>query len=336
VAVGIPFPGTGDAYYEVASLADLESTLRTLGFALVGAAALTTVIGVFFGRAVARRTVRPLAEAARAAEAIAGGRLDTRLDPADDRDLQVLSTAFNHMAQALEERIARDARFASDVSHELRSPLMTLAASVEVMQSRRDEMPERAQAALDLLVDDLARFHQLVEDLLEISRYDAGSVRLVLDEVDAAEFVRQALTFSSDPDVPVLVDPRAEGVLLRIDKRRIAQVVANLIDNARAYAGGASAVKVEVPPGEPDPPGSVRIAVEDRGPGVPDDERELIFQRFARGSNAGRRGRGEGTGLGLALVGEHVRLHGGSVWVEPRADGGDGARFVVTLPAVVR
>ena len=130
-----------------------------------------------------RRAVRPLRDAAKAAQAIAAGNLDTRLDVTDDRDLARLTTSFNEMVAALQHRIERDARFASDVSHELRSPLMTLAASTEVLQSRRDEMPDRAQAALDLLVADVARFQGLVEDLLEISRVDGGSAQLNLEEV---------------------------------------------------------------------------------------------------------------------------------------------------------
>ena len=104
------------------------------------------------------------------------------------------------MASALQTRVERDARFASDVSHELRSPLMTLSASVEVMEARRDEMPERAQAALDLLVSDVVRFQGLVEDLLEISRFDAGAIRLHLEELLVAEFVRKPSPVSSMPD----------------------------------------------------------------------------------------------------------------------------------------
>ena len=133
-----------------------------------------------------------------AAAALAGGRLDTRLEPSDDPDLRSITASFNDMAQALQERIERDARFASDVSHELRSPLMTLAASIEVLDNQRDELPERARAALDLMVADIDRFQQLVEDLLEISRFDAGVVRLELEEVHLAELVMQAVSHSTE------------------------------------------------------------------------------------------------------------------------------------------
>ncbi len=332
LAVGVPLHSVGASYYEIAPLSDLESTLRSVGLSLAGAALLTTSLGTVVGVWASRRAVRPLADAARAAEAIAGGQIGTRLEPADDKDLRMLANAFNHMAAALEARVERDARFASDVSHELRSPLMTLSASIEVLQSRREEMPERAQQALDLLVADVSRFRQLVEDLLEISRFDAGSVRLTLDEVGVAEFVRQAVLAAGYAEVPVEVADAAAGAVIRADKRRLARVVQNLLDNARNHGGGEITVTVE--PSADDEPGTVLIAVEDHGPGVPEDERQQIFERFNRGGAAGRRGTGDGVGLGLALVEEHVKLHRGRVWVEDRRDGAEGARFVIELPVV--
>ena len=277
-----------------------------------------------------------MADAAQAAKAIAGGHLDTRLPPTDDPDLGVLASSFNDMASALQVRIERDARFASDVSHELRSPLMTLSASVEVMEARRDEMPERAQAALDLLTGDVSRFQGLVEDLLEISRFDAGAIRLHLEDLSVAEFVRHAVAVSAAPDTPVTVDASGPSrPLIRGDRRRLARVIANLVDNARAYGGGDLEVSITDANLPDEPLTHVQIAVEDHGPGVPDEERALIFERFARGVTAGRRSGSEGAGLGLALVDEHVRLHGGRVWVEDRSDGEPGARFVIELPAFV-
>ncbi|MCI0632963.1 MAG: ATP-binding protein, partial [Actinobacteria bacterium] len=170
---------------------------------------------------------------------------------------------------------------------------------------------------------------QLVEDLLEISRFDAGAARLELDEVRIAELVMQAVRASTDHDVPVELDAELAGTVVQADKRRLVRVIANLLDNAEKYGAGATSVSLR------SENGGVQIAVEDKGPGVPPEERALIFDRFARGGGAGRRGSGEGVGLGLALVAEHVRLHGGRVWVEDRADGGEGARFVVELPVVV-
>ncbi|MET0579613.1 MAG: HAMP domain-containing protein, partial [Ilumatobacteraceae bacterium] len=154
---GVPLPDIG-AYFEFFPLDEDDRTLANVALSLLLASVITTALGVLLGVFAARRAVRPVAEAAQAAKAIAGGHLGTRLPPTDDPDLGVLASSFNDMASALQLRIERDARFASDVSHELRSPLMTLSASVEVMEARRQELPERAQAALDLLTSDVSRF----------------------------------------------------------------------------------------------------------------------------------------------------------------------------------
>jgi signal transduction histidine kinase len=115
-------------------------------------------------------------------------------------------------------------------------------------------------------------------------------------------------------------------VVVKADKRRLARVIANLIDNASKYGGGATRVELRKRDGD------VLIAVEDDGPGVAEEDRERIFQRFNRGSLGGRRRDVDGVGLGLALVAEHVRIHGGLVWVEDKPDGQPGARFVIALP----
>jgi signal transduction histidine kinase len=329
LAVGVPLVGLDVQYYEVVDVEDLEGTLQALAISLFGASIVTTLASATTGWWASRRTLQPLADVSQAAEAIAGGRLDTRLEAENDPDLGGLATSFNHMAQALQERIERDARFASDVSHELRSPLMTLSASVDVLESRRDELPERAQAAVKLLTLEVVRFSQLVEDLLEISRYDAGAVRLELNEIRLAEFVMQAVQVASNgTSVAVELDSELAGVVVQADKRRLGRVIANLLDNARKYGQGSTTVSLRRVDDR------VQIAVSDEGPGVPAEERKVIFDRFARGGGAGRRGSGEGVGLGLSLVAEHVRLHGGQVWVDDRADKHPGARFVVELPVL--
>ncbi len=332
IVVGWDVPQVG-AYFEFFSLDEVDSTLSSVRLSLLIAGIVATGLGLLLGVFAARRAVRPLGTAAQAASAIAGGRLDTRIEPTEDPDLRVMSESFNEMAAALQQRIERDARFASDVSHELRSPLTTLSASVEVMQARRDDLPERAQSALDLLSSDVDRFKGLVEDLLEISRFDAGAIRLHMEELMVVEFVRQAVAVSSLPGTPIDVDPRAEMAVIRGDRRRLARAIANLIDNARAYGGGSAEVSIRVSSPEDEELSRLLIAVEDHGDGVAEDERDLIFERFARGGGAGRRTGSDGAGLGLALVDEHVRRHGGRVWVEDRLDGQPGARFVIELLA---
>jgi signal transduction histidine kinase len=329
LAVGIPIPAVNAAYFEIASFEDTERALKSLRLAINIAVAVTAVAGVALGSWVSRRVLRPLQHVSAAAVAIAGGRLDTRVARIDDPDLGTLVTSFNGMASALQERIERDARFASDVSHELRSPLTTLTTSVSILDSRRDELSERGQAALDLLVADVSRFRNMVEDLLEISRFDAGAAQLHLEPVRISELVLQAVAASTTEDIPVSIAADAAARTVAVDKRRLVRVIANLLGNADRHAGGATLVSVEL--AGPD----VRIGVEDSGPGVAPEDRARVFDRFARlADTAGRRGSGEGVGLGLSLVREHVNLHGGRVWVEDRPDGQPGARFVVELPSV--
>ncbi len=324
IVTGIPIPDTAAAYYEAAATDDVEDVLNTLGIIVLGVGAAAILLSAALGSWASRRALTPLGEVRLAAESLAAGELDTRLDPPADADLASLTASFNGMARSLEDRIERDARFASEVSHELRSPLMTLNASVEVLNNNRDSMTERNQIALDLLTDDVTRFTALVEDLLEISRYDVGSASLRAEPIDLVEFVRQSVDRSP---YEVVIDVGAlQYLVVAGDKRRLAQVVANLVDNAAKYGAGDTCVVV----GHEDD--FAIIAVEDEGPGVPEAERGVIFDRFSRGSAGGRRGHGTGSGLGLALVAEHVGLHGGEVWVDDRRDGREGARFTVRIP----
>lgn len=340
-AIGIPIAGGAADYFQVFDLTSVQTTIHRLLFALLVAAVATTLGGGIVGRWAAGRSLRPLREVADAARAIAGGELETRLETGDVSDLAVLASSFNRMVDRLQDRIERDARFTSDVSHELRSPLTTLSASLSVLEARSPELPERAQRAVELAGAEIRRFQRMVSDLLEISRLDAGSTDLVLDEVTVGELVRRtAQTASASladsgsagdgrtslpfPPFPVDIPAEVEDRRVLVDRRRIERIVANLIENANLYGNGVTRLSVE------GRAGSVRIAIEDSGPGIADDERERIFERFSRGSAGRRRGSGEGTGLGLALVREHVRLHGGRVWVESP---GTGARFVVELPA---
>lgn len=327
IVYGIPLQDFDEVvYFEAVPLIAIEDTLETLQFVLLGAGLLVAGLAAFAGRLVAISALSPLTKVGVAAEAIAGGRLDTRLDVDADEDLERFASSFNEMAGALEERIQRDARFASEVSHELRSPLMTLTASVEVLENARDDLPERSQTALDLLVSDISRFSTLVEDLLEISRFDVGTASLQADPLLFSEFVRAAVHIATKREIDIVVEPDAEPAIVLAEKRRLARVVSNLLDNAEKYGDGPTRVHVSATDR------SVAMAVEDSGPGVPVDERFVIFDRFSRGGAGGRRGYDTGVGLGLSLVAEHVNLHGGRVWVEDRPDGESGARFVVELP----
>ena len=324
LAVGLPLPN-GDAYFEIFLLRELDRTLRTLRVALTTAAAAALIGAGGLGVWSSRRLLDPLAEIGATATSIAGGKLDARLDVGSEVELSALADSFNQMVAGLQQRIERDARFASNVSHELRSPLTALRTAVQNMETRRASMDERTGRSLDVLSREVERFEHLVQDLLEISRFDAGVVQASTEEVFLGELVFHAVEALPDRDVPVEVAASATDTVVLADKRRLVQVIFNLVANARQHGGGVERLRIEA---DQD---SVRIIVEDRGPGVPPEDRERIFERFYRGRQTDRAT--GGVGLGLALVAEHARLHGGRAWVEGRHDGG-GARFVVELPVV--
>ncbi len=316
---------TATVYVGVFNLESTANSLHLLLVALVASMVVLTLLGALLGRWAAGRALSPLRHASHAALAIAGGQLDTRLDTGDLRDLAMLASSFNRMADRLQQRIERDTRFTSDVSHELRSPLTVLANSVSVLEARRDDLPQRAQQALDLVAAEVRRFQRMVGDLLEISRIDAGSADLDVSDVEVGELVRRSSRLITRDSVPIQMDAEAAALHVAADKRRFERVIANLLENADRYGGGVTRLAVEST-------GScVRFLVDDEGPGVQPADRERIFERFSRGSTAaGSRGAGGGTGLGLALVAEHVKLHRGRVWVEDRPGG--GARFIVEVP----
>jgi two-component system, OmpR family, sensor histidine kinase MtrB len=324
VVVGVPLESVHADYFEIQSLGELDRTLNLLAVVLFGCSLATTAGGLLVGRWASGRLVRPLHSIADVAAAISAGALDQRLPPSDDPDLSVLAASFNEMVGALEERIKRDARFASDVSHELRSPLTTVQATVELLEASRAGLSPDGRRALDLLSGEIRRFSDMVQDLLEISRFDAGAAHLDLEELALDDLVVNTVAAYSHDAVLVTVAPEANGSWLLGDRRRLQRVLVNLLDNAKAHAGGAVGVRVDRRGDE------AEVAVDDIGPGVQAAERSAIFERFYRGAAAGRRSESSGTGLGLALVAEHVKAHNGKVDVTDRPGG--GARFVVRLP----
>ncbi len=318
-ALGISISAISGHYFEAFPLTDVERTLNTIRTTLTFGIILITLAGGIFGFSSSSSVLRPLRRVASVATDIASGGLDVRLEDERDPELSRLADSFNNMVDAVQTRIQRETRFASDVSHELRSPITALAASVEVMQSRRDDLSDRNKQAFDIIASQVRRFDRTVLDLLELSRLDAGAGKTQEETVNLADLVKRVAQrhgFAEIPFATNLGDPD-ETVL---DKRRIERIVLNLLENARDHAGGATAISVTGDERE------LRIAVEDAGAGVAQSERERIFERFARGT-ASRNS--TGSGLGLAIVQEHARALGGKAWVEISTSG--GARFMVSI-----
>jgi signal transduction histidine kinase len=330
----VSLPGADHAYlvvteeageYAVSVAVSLEevddSTDALLPPLLVGLPVLLLVVGGTTWM-VATRALAPVERIRREVEQITGDRLERRVPEPPARDeIQRLATTMNQMLARLEGSRDRQRQFVADASHELRSPLSSIRQTAEVSRAHPGALPEGELA--DAVLEEGARMQRLVEQLLLLTRADEGAVArhprdVDLDDLALAE-ARRLRAAGLEVDVA-----HVQGGRVRGDEPALGQVVRNLTDNAARHA--TSAVRISVADGA----AGVELIVEDDGPGIPEDQRARIFERFVRLDEARARDDG-GSGLGLAIVEEIVRAHGGSVSVSSSELG--GARFVVRLPA---
>jgi signal transduction histidine kinase len=325
---GSPVPGHGVQAFFFYPLSDLDQTLAVLRRVLIGVALGAVVLAAVVSARASRRLVGPVRRASEAARRVADGLLETRLTVEGRDELAALADSFNEMAAALEERIARERRFVGDVSHELRTPLTTLRASTDYLLQREGELPATLRRALELLSADVEYLRHLVDDLLEISRVEAGKVQMSWEHLNLADLAREVAARrrrAGGEDIAVVVEGDPGSLSMVADKQRLERVVANLVDNAVIHGEGRD---VTVRVGMDD--GHFILSVEDRGPGIPAGAVPRIFERFFKADPARHRGDGRGSGLGLAIARENAHLHGGEIAVQSAP--GRGARFTLRLP----
>jgi two-component system OmpR family sensor kinase len=293
---------------------------------VVGLATLAVAAAVAAN--LGRRLVRPLREAREATGRIAAGDLAARaaVRPHDGEELAGLAASINAMAASLERSRGLERQFLMSVSHDLRTPLTSIRGYAEALSEGR--APDPAQAAAVIRTES-RRLERLVTDLLELARLGARQFSLDLRRTDVAEVVADTADgfrpAAEAADVALHVDvPDERGLPARSDPDRLAQVVANLVENALGFARSRVAV------GARSHDGVVEVWVEDDGPGIRGDDLRHVFEPFYRSDPPPPRR--VGTGLGLAIVRELVVAMDGSVRVVP-VDGGGGARMVVTVPA---
>jgi signal transduction histidine kinase len=325
-AIGVAVPSIGLHYFEAFPVSDVENTLRTIQITLLIGVILITLAAGVLGLSMSKTVLQPLTRVALAANQIATGGLDTRLMQEDDSDLDRLVVSFNEMADAVQQRIEREQRFASDVSHELRSPVTALSAAADVLASRKSEFSERNQQAIDIMQRQIERFDRTVLDLLELSRLDAQVVDHETEDVALNDLISRIMHRYGFGEIPFISsvqtsdgETRADDET-RLDRRRIERILVNLLENARDHANGATRVTLS------SNGNTFTLAVHDAGPGVLVTERNQVFDRFARGT-ASRNSKG--SGLGLAIVREHARALHGSAHVEQSSEG--GSSFVITF-----
>ena len=312
--------------YFVFDAAPVDAALAQLRLGLAGAGMLAILLALVTAGIIARGILRPVAAAGAAARRIAGGDLGARVPVGGRDELARLAIELNRMADSLQGTVARleaaqgrNRQFVASVAHELRTPLSALVAEASLIEPALANLPPDPRRAGELLIGDVRRMRTLVDDLLEISRFDAAAEEASLEEVDlgrivtmivAARLPEAAVTVPSTP-VPAATDPR-----------RLDRILGNLLDNAREHAPGAP-VEVSLV--------SVRdgavVTVADRGPGVAHADLPRLFERFYK-SDPSRAG--GSSGLGLAIAAEHAALIGAALRV--RARPGGGLVFALTVP----
>ncbi len=320
-------PPAGPDFYFFSSTAEVGDALGNLRRALLGGGLALVAVAALAAGGISRRVLRPVRQASAAAEAMAAGDLSVRL-PAEGRDeFATWAEAFNRMAASLQEKVAalqaareRERRFVADVSHELRTPLTSLINEAAMVRDHLASMPDADQRLGELLVSDTGRIRHLVEELLEISRLDAGTVAAEADAppIDLARFV-EAVAAERHPAARVALDPLPRP--LQLDRLALERILGNLLDNARAHAPGADVQVAGGVHGD-----WLRIVVADDGPGVRPGDLDRLFDRFFKADAA----RGGGSGLGLAIAREHARRLGGDLTA--RAGEAGGLVFELLLP----
>ena len=335
----VQVPGGGN--YEIYLLYNLENLKRTLnlvrssiiatGIALVLLIALVKML-------VVRRVVKPVQDAVKTADSFASGDLNKRMSVRGEDEVARLAHAFNEMANSLQNQINRlenlshvQQRFVGDVTHELRTPLTTLRMAAAMIDSAHDSFDPSIQRSVELMMAQLDRFEKLLEELLEISRFDAEVAVIEPVEFDICLLVAKSIDdlrlVAREVGVHIEFDRPADSVYIKADIRRIERIMRNLITNAIDHAE-QKPIYVTVKHDEH----AVAISVRDHGVGLDKESALRVFDRFWRADPSRSRIRG-GTGLGLSMALEDARLHNGEleVYGEPNR----GANFVLTLPKQV-
>ncbi|MEU0570659.1 HAMP domain-containing sensor histidine kinase [Nonomuraea sp. NPDC005983] len=322
---GFPEP-TGLRVFVFFPLHDEEAQLAALRTTFTQAAVVILLIALVVALLSARQVLLPVRRLSAAAQALGEGRLDTRLPVSGHDELAGLSARFNDAAAALELSVAElrsleamSRRFVADVSHELRTPLTAMTAVADMLSDEADRLPDAPAEAVRLVLGEIERLRELVEHLIEISRFDAGTATLNLEPVNVADAIQDCLEVRGWSDQVRVNAP--QSLTVNLDPRRFDVIVANLVGNALKH--GLPPILVSARGTE----NGLEVKVRDHGKGIPEEALPHVFDRFFK-AGAGR-ARSQGSGLGLAIARANVHLHGGTISVRRQEP---GTLFTVWLP----
>ncbi|GAA4112495.1 MtrAB system histidine kinase MtrB [Enteractinococcus coprophilus] len=330
-------PGNYYALYFIYDLADVQATIDYLMNVLLVAGVVLVFMNIGIALWVTRSVGKPIQQAAQTAEWLSSGDLSVRMDVQRTDEIGSLSESFNKMADNIQDQITQLAdlsqiqqRFVSDVSHELRTPLTTVAMASEVLYESRSELDPVLRRSTELMHHQVERFQALLEDLLEISRFDAGAAQVAVEKTDllhlAADVALTAQPLADKTNTQLSIVAKGQNFTSDVDSRRIERILRNLVNNAIEH-GESNPVDVIIQGDDT----SVSIVVRDHGMGMTEDQLDHVFDRFWRADPARTRTTG-GSGLGLAIAVEDTRLHNGTLdaWGRPE----QGSAFRLTLPRI--
>lgn len=337
LVVGTPVY-TDQLTYELYFLFPMDSEVHAINLVrnalVIAGITLVLLLGVI-AWLVTRMVVAPVRVAARTAQRLSAGLLHERMTVTGADDLARLAGSFNLMAENLHQQIVRledmsrlQRRFTSDVSHELRTPLTTVRMAADVLYESKDEFPAPTARSAELLFNELNRFEELLGDLLEISRFDAGFAALDVEAVELGPIVDSVVESLSglarQCGVEIRIHAPDEPVIAEVDSRRVQRVLRNLVANAVEHAEELP-VCVRLAASDT----AAAVVVRDRGIGLKAGEEKLVFNRFWRADPSRARQTG-GTGLGLSISAEDAKLHNGAV--AAMGQPGRGSVFRLSLP----
>lgn len=332
--VVIPGSGTYDLFL-VYSMQEEQETLNFVQRVILGGGGVLLALIVGIAVVVARLVTTPLERAARAAERMAAGDLTSRVEVSGGDELAQVGESFNHMARTLEQKVddltelsRLQHRFVSDVSHELRTPLTTIRMATSVLNGAREDIPLHLHRTVELLSAQVQRFEELLADLLEISRFDAGAAELEAQRQSLDDLVSQAVEdvrpLAAARECRLDVHLGGEEMEAVVDARRVDRILRNLLTNAIEHGAGGP-ISVQTAANEE----ALAVVVQDFGQGISPEDAARVFDRFWRADPSRARTLG-GTGLGLAISVEDAHLHDG--WLQAWGQEGEGAVFRLTLP----
>lgn len=321
--------------YLVMSMESEESTMALMRGLLSAAGVVMVVLLVGIAWLATQQAITPIRSASRIAQRFAAGHLRERMPVDSEDEMGRLASSFNDMADKLSKQITQleeygdlQRQFTSDVSHELRTPLTTVRMAADMITDDPESLAPHHRRAAELMTRELDRFEELLADLLEISRHDAGVADLSAAPVDIRRCVESAFTqvdhLAEQLGVEVRLRMPEEPVTAEVDSRRIERILRNLLANAIDHSEG-NPVTVDLAAND----GAVGVAVTDQGVGLKEGQEELVFNRFWRADSSRKRHSG-GTGLGLAIAREDAVLHGGTLDAVGAA--GVGSRFRLIIP----